>query len=223
MAFEESGNPLQLFEYDEYEVRTIMRGDVPWLVANDVCAVLEIADPRSAVQRLHPEDVAQAHVLDARGVSQQTNIVNESGFYDLVFRSDKPKAREFSRWVTSVVLPSLRRGDIYSSSEILLAHVQHLVHLEHQVRQQRQVVAEHGARLDSLEGNTGWKTALGFAKLRGARDTDTETLNLLGRAAGRLCRMRNIEPRRTPDQRFGTVGLYPEDILGEAWAQMGLK
>lgn len=223
---------LQLFSFEEHEVRVIIIEGEPWWVANDVCAVLEIIDSPRAVSRLDEEEVRQTPVLDGRGIAQQTNIVNESGLYDLIFRSDKPMAKQFRKWVTSVVLPAIRRqGDIYSDSEYLLAAVTRLVDIEREQRRldveavhHRKVLQEHGARLDGIEHNTGWMTALAYAKVRKAVLTDDKTMQKLGRAAAWATRADfRQEPRKTRDQRFGEVNLYPEEALAKAWDVLGLE
>lgn len=104
---------IQPFNFHGNQVRVVMVDGDPWWVAVDVCQVLEIKDARQAAARLDQEDRCQTTVLDARGVAQDTWAVNESGLYELIFRSDKPQAREFRRWVTSEVLPQIRRTGSY--------------------------------------------------------------------------------------------------------------
>lgn len=221
---------LQLFNFEEHEFRTFVIDGEPWCVANDACEVLGIGNAREAVARLDPDDVSQADVIDSLGRSQQTNIVNESGLYELILRSEKPMARKFRRWVTSVVLPSLRRGDIYSSTDLLVAAAVRLrdIEAEHrrldaEARQHRKVITEHSARLDSIEHNTGWMTALAYAKNKKAARTDDATMAKLGKMAAYVTRADyRQEPGKTRDQRFGTVGVYPEGALDKAWDVLGL-
>lgn len=82
--------------------------------ANDVCEALELSNPRKALDdHVDPEDVTRSDTLTAGGV-QQSNYVNLSGLYALVFGSQKEAARKFKRWVTSEVLPSIQRTGSYS-------------------------------------------------------------------------------------------------------------
>jgi anti-repressor protein len=105
--------PLQAFAFEGHDVRVITIDSEPWWVAADVCAVLGIERVAQAVGRLDPEDACQTGVLDARNVLQSMWMINESGLYDLIIRSDKPAARPFRRWVTSEVLPTIRREGRY--------------------------------------------------------------------------------------------------------------
>jgi anti-repressor protein len=98
------------FNFDGNQVRVIvdLEGN-PWWVAADVCAVLGIANVGDAVARLDPLDVGTADAQTMRGQIRPMKIVNESGLYDLVLDSRKPEARKFRRWITSEVLPTIRR------------------------------------------------------------------------------------------------------------------
>lgn len=100
---------LQSFGFGDQLVRVVERSDVAWFVANDVCAVLEIANPRNATARLEEDERDCVHITDAMGRERETTIVSESGVFALIFRSRKPAARTFRKWVTSEVLPAIRR------------------------------------------------------------------------------------------------------------------
>ncbi|MGE5417497.1 MAG: phage antirepressor [Acidobacteriota bacterium] len=106
-------NELQIFSYEGKEVRTIRRGGEPWWVLKDVCDVLELSNARMIADRLDEYDVSLAYVTDSMGRQQQTNIVNESGLYNVILRSDKPEAKKFKRWVTREVLPQIRKHGAY--------------------------------------------------------------------------------------------------------------
>ena len=85
----------------------------PLFRADDVCEILEFANARDALaNHVDTEDVAKRDTLTAGGV-QTVNHVNESGLYSLIFGSKKPAARAFKRWVTSEVLPSIRKTGAY--------------------------------------------------------------------------------------------------------------
>lgn len=97
-------------------VRIIERDDQPWFVAKDVLKALEIAQPTNqAIAKLDEDEVTQTYLIDELGRSQKTYIVSESGLYALILRSDKPAAKVFRKWVTSEVLPSLRKDGFYAS------------------------------------------------------------------------------------------------------------
>lgn len=81
-------------------------------MAADVCAVLEHTNPTKAVLRLEEDEKGLTTIQGAFG-SQDLNVVNESGLYNLIFTSRKPQAKAFRRWVTGEVLPSIRRTGRY--------------------------------------------------------------------------------------------------------------
>lgn len=107
-------NEIQTFESDQFgTVRAIrVENGEPMFVAKDVCAVLELKNPRSTLALLD-EDEKGVHIVDTPGGEQQMTIVTEPGFYKLVMRSRKPEAKAFQRWVTHEVLPALRRDGGY--------------------------------------------------------------------------------------------------------------
>lgn len=107
-------NEIQTFNNPEFGTVRAVRGDdgEPMFVAKDVCAVLELKNPRSTLALLD-EDEKGVHIVDTPGGEQQMTTVTEPGFYKLVMRSRKPEAKAFQRWVTHEVLPALRRDGGY--------------------------------------------------------------------------------------------------------------
>ncbi|PWT78612.1 MAG: hypothetical protein C5B59_01465 [Bacteroidetes bacterium] len=91
------------------EVRTMMdKNGEPWFVAKDVCDILELTNHKMSLQALEDDEKGVSKVYSLGG-DQMTNIINESGLYNLIFRSNKPQAKVFRKWVTSEVLPSIRK------------------------------------------------------------------------------------------------------------------
>lgn len=86
----------------------------PWFVAKDVCKVLEIEKYRDAVSRLD-DDERGSELVDTLGGPQEMSTISESGLYALVFRSRKPEAKAFSKWVRSEVLPAIRKTGKYDT------------------------------------------------------------------------------------------------------------
>jgi prophage antirepressor-like protein len=101
------------FDYEHYQVRTIIKDNEVWFVAKDVCDVLEIANPSDALKRLDEDERARFNL----GRQGEANIVNEPGLYSLVMGSKKPEAKQFKRWVTHEVLPLIRKTGGYVSNE----------------------------------------------------------------------------------------------------------
>lgn len=94
-------------------VRIVMQKAEPWFVAKDVCAVLEVGDVSSALRRLDEDEKGTDTILTPGG-QQEMSIVSEAGLYSLILRSRKPEAREFKRWITHEVLPSIRKTGSYT-------------------------------------------------------------------------------------------------------------
>jgi prophage antirepressor-like protein len=105
----------QLFNFDAQGVRVVGEPHVPWFVAKDVCAALEIERTDSAIRGLE-DDEKGAHIVSTLGGPQEMSTVNESGLYALIFRSRKPSARIFRRWVTNEVLPAIRKTGGYQAA-----------------------------------------------------------------------------------------------------------
>lgn len=104
-------NELRTFTYNNAEVRTVeMNGD-PWFVLKDVCGILGISNATVAASRLDEDEVTK---FDLGGKVGITNIINESGLYSVILRSDKPEAKPFRKWVTSEVLPAIRKTGTYT-------------------------------------------------------------------------------------------------------------
>jgi len=107
-------NELQIFKNDEFgQVRTLIKDGQPWFVAKDVAEILGYSNPRDAISKhVDAEDKGVAN-CDTLGGKQELTIINESGLYALVFGSRLETAKRFKRWVTSEVLPALRKTGAY--------------------------------------------------------------------------------------------------------------
>lgn len=110
-------NELQVFNYQSNEVRTILVNGEPWFCLADVCRVLGIANHKNVFARLD-DDEKGVHEMDTPGGKQKMSIINESGLYSVILRSDKPEAKPFRKWVTSKVLPAIRKTGSYSANAL---------------------------------------------------------------------------------------------------------
>ncbi len=108
---------IQIFNYQSNEVRTVEMNGEPWFVLKDVCAVLGISHITDTAKRMDEDEVGQTEVIDSIGRSQSTYVINESGLYNVILRSDKPEAKPFRKWVTSEVLPSIRKNGGYIAGQ----------------------------------------------------------------------------------------------------------
>lgn len=112
-------NELKVFTNETFgQVRTVVKGNEPWFVAADVCRALEIGNVSMALSRLD-DDEKGISLTDTLGGKQEMTIVNEPGLYSLVLGSRKPEAREFKRWITHEVIPSIRKYGMYATDELL--------------------------------------------------------------------------------------------------------
>lgn len=109
-------NDLTVFRFEgTREVRTVLKDEEPWFVAKDICDILDISQYRDAISTLD-EDERASVVVDTLGGPQNMSAVNESGLYTLVFKSRKPEAKAFRKWVTSEVLPAIRKIGQYKAA-----------------------------------------------------------------------------------------------------------
>lgn len=112
-------NEIQTFDFDGSGIRTLTIDEEPYFVGKDVAQVLGYSNPRDAIAKhVDAEDKGVAK-CDTLGGQQNQTVINESGLYSLILGSKLPEAKRFKRWVTSEVLPSLRRNGMYAMDELL--------------------------------------------------------------------------------------------------------
>lgn len=109
-------NNLQIFNYNGNEVRTIQRDGEPWWVLKDVCSVLDLSDTNKTAERLDVDELTRIKFVTG-GQNREMLCINESGLYNVILRSDKPEAKPFRKWVTSEVLPSIRKHGAYMTPQ----------------------------------------------------------------------------------------------------------
>ncbi len=109
-------NALQIFTYNNNEVRTVEKDGEVWFVAKDVADVLEIQNIRQNTVNLDDDEKDVCKVYTPSG-EQDMTVISESGLYALVLRSNKPEAKAFSRWVRKEVLPTIRKTGQFSINQ----------------------------------------------------------------------------------------------------------
>lgn len=102
---------------DQHEVRTVIRNGEPWFVVKDICDILELTDVSQTVQSLG-DDEKGTYSIRTLGGNQRMSVVSESGLCALVFKSRKPEAQAFRKWVTSEVLPTIRKTEQYKMQQV---------------------------------------------------------------------------------------------------------
>lgn len=146
-------NEIQVWNYESSEIRTVQVNGEPWFVLADVCKVLELSSPHKVAERLDGDEKGRNQIPTLGGV-QEMAVVNESGLYAVILRSDKPQAKPFRKWVTSEVLPSIRKHGSYSvQSQFadLSPQLQVLIQMETRQKQIEARQAEQATALAGLE------------------------------------------------------------------------
>lgn len=110
---------LTVFQFNSIQVRVVVVNNEPWFVAKDLCQVLGISKYRDAISRLD-DDERESFKLDTLGGKQDMITVSESGMYALVISSRKSEAKTFRKWITSEVLPSIRKTGEYKVKDKIL-------------------------------------------------------------------------------------------------------
>lgn len=149
-------NEIQVFNNSEFgSVRTVEIDNEVWFVGKDVATILGYSKPTDAINRnVDSEDTIKRGILDNRGIEQQTNLINESGLYSLIILSHIPSARKFKKWITSEVLPSIRKTGGYgipqmSQSELILKIAQNNLALEKRIAETENQTKAVSERLDN--------------------------------------------------------------------------
>lgn len=101
------------FNFSAQALRVVMRDGEPWFVASDVCGALALENTTKALLRLDEDEQALISIQGISRGNDQVNVINESGLYSLVLGSRKPEAKKFKKWVTSEVLPAIRKTGRY--------------------------------------------------------------------------------------------------------------
>ncbi|CDG04229.1 phage antirepressor [Lactococcus lactis] len=113
-------NDLAVFNNPDFgSVRTLMVGDIPYFVGKDVANILGYVNPQKAIRTHVDEEDKGVTEMDTPGGLQETIIINESGLYSLILSSKMPNAKQFKRWVTNDVLPSIRKHGVYATNDFI--------------------------------------------------------------------------------------------------------
>lgn len=111
-------NEIQKFDFKGAALRTLTdEAGEPWFVLKDCMSILDLGNPTETVKMFYKDEFSTTEVIDSIGRRQQTYIISEPGLYRLVMKSRKPEAKEFQRWVTHEVLPSIRKHGGYMAGQ----------------------------------------------------------------------------------------------------------
>lgn len=144
---------LQIFRSSEFgEIRTITKDDEPWFVASDICRSLDLSNPTMAMQRIDDDEKAKFNLGLSGG---ETNCVNEYGLYSLALASRKKEAKDFKRWITHEVLPSIRKNGGYiagqetMSDDELMAKA--LLVANNKIAERDKIIEQKQARIEQMK------------------------------------------------------------------------
>ncbi|MGW3860280.1 BRO family protein [Streptomyces sp. NPDC005047] len=177
-----------IFPETNKKVRVLMLDGAPWWVARDVCNVLMLERPDAALRGLD-DDERGAHSVSTPGGDQRMSIINESGLYSMILRSRKAEARAFKKWITSEVLPEIRRTGGYGTDkrpafetpqnfgEALLLAAQQWEELE-EAKKQLEAAAPKVEAADAYFASDKFLLVREAAKLLGLREKQLRTLLL---------------------------------------------
>lgn len=133
---------LQVFTNEQFgEIRTVEINNEPYFNNSDICRILEIGNPSQALKRLNKDGVISNEVIDSLGRKQEMKFISESNFYKLVFQSKKKEAEAFTDWVTSEVLPTIRKHGAYMTEQTLeqaLTSPDFLIQLANELKKERE-------------------------------------------------------------------------------------
>jgi toxin-antitoxin system, toxin component, bro family len=209
-------------------VRTVLLNNEVWFCAKDVCDILKIKNVTQAVQRLEEDERSMFNI----GRQGNTNFINESGLYTLILRSDKPEAKPFRKWITSEVIPAIRKTGKYeekpmTSAQYLLQQAQWMVEAENRMSDIENNVI---GLADSIENNdksirrlennqrrtvtSTHLTVIAYANIKGIKPKSYHAPSI-GKKATRMCRERNLMTGTTVDSRYGLINTYPIEVLDE--------
>ena len=149
-------NELQVFNNDEFgSIRTVTIENEPWFVGKDVAEVLGYQNGSRDINRHVDDEDKLTHQISAAGQNRNMTLINESGLYSLILSSKLPNAKKFKRWVTSEVLPSIRKTGSYgkpmSELEILQCSINQLIEQERKIKVLETQQGEQVKRLDIID------------------------------------------------------------------------
>lgn len=151
-------NEIQRFEFKGESLRALtnMAGE-PWFVLKDCMSILDLGNPTETVKMFDDDEFSTTEVIDSIGRRQQAYIISEPGLYRLVMRSRKPEAKEFQRWVTHEVLPSIRKHGAYMTQQTLdkaLTSPDFLIQLATKLKEEQEKIRELEPKAQALDDFT---------------------------------------------------------------------
>ena len=212
-------------------VRTILVDNEVWFCIKDVCDILEIKNPSDIPKRLDEDEVHRFNLGSRSGV---TNFTNESGLYALILRSNKKEAKPFRKWITSEVIPAIRKTGKYeekkkplTQAELILQQAQWMVeaesrinNIENNVIGLANTIEDNDKSIKRLENNqrrtvtSNHLTVIAYANIKGIKPKSYHAPSI-GKKATKICREKDLLIGTTVDSRYGLINTYPVEVLDE--------
>lgn len=152
------------FLFNDQQVRTVVRDGEPWFVGKDVASILGYRDTADALKKHVDLEDKGVGEMPTPGGKQKVKIINESGLYSLIVSSKLPTAKAFKRWVTSEVLPTIRKHGAYMDTDIIeksLADPDFLIQLATTLKEEKQRRMEAEAKIAADEHKVDFYDAVG--------------------------------------------------------------
>lgn len=151
-------NEIQRFDFKGESLRALTnKAGEPWFVLKDCMSILDLGNPTETVKMFDDDEFSTTEVIDSIGRRQQAYIISEPGLYRLVMRSRKPEAKEFQRWVTHEVLPSIRKHGAYMTQQTLdkaLTSPDFLIQLATKLKEEQEKVKKLEPKAQALDDFT---------------------------------------------------------------------
>ena len=212
-------------------VRTILVDNEVWFCIKDVCDILELTNPTVVAKRLDEDEVTKFNLGSKFGI---TNFTNESGLYTLILRSDKKEAKPFRKWITSEVIPAIRKTGKYeekkkplTQAELILQQAQWMVeaesrinNIENNVIGLANTIEDNDKSIKRLENNqrrtvtSNHLTVIAYANIKGIKPKSYHAPSV-GKKATKICREKDLLIGTTVDSRYGLINTYPVEVLDE--------
>ena len=195
-------NEITIFKYESKKVRTVIKDGEPWFVLKDVCVVLGITNPTVVSNRLEEDEVTKYNL---GGLSGDSNIINESGLYSVILLSRKPEAKRFKKWITSEVLPEIRKTGSYLRTP--RTYIQALEALLESEKEKERLKQEKNELQIELDESKEYFTVKRVAKIN---RISWKSLNW--RKLKNVSQAMEREIRKVFDANFETVNAYHIDV-----------
>ena len=219
-------NKLEIFKNQDFgERRAISINDEPYFVRKDVAMILGYSRPDHAVNHHVDDEDKLMYQIDTSGQNRQMLIINESGLYSLILSSKLPNAKKFKRWVTSEVLPEIRKNGSYTKAPKSFKEALFLAYKQHEkIEELEKTKAWIGNKREAQAMNTASQKVKEVKKLQLALDLEMSyaTVKKVEKATGRKYKWQNLKKycesaglcwNKAFDSNYGSVNSYP----AEAW------